>query len=602
MARPFVRAEVWTDVVGNSGVRKIVSVPCLTCQTVERFEGVVVTPALTLTVRRDWSDRAELVVRRVIRLLFDDGSFDEYRISGLVDGSGDDGIVTVTGAGMILDLAEQANYVSQTASPVLTVTLSGSPTACLTTIDGFSPAWWAVGTVTPSSPVEVPVTNATPLAAAIAVAQAANALTGVVYELSARRNGTSGYYLDLTVYNAAAAIPDVRTGKNLVQVKRDQRTTDLVTRVVPLTTDGGGIAENYWRVSAVTVNTFIEVQDLLGGLSPLLETNALDGKYILDDNNGTHQITTSTVIDGATARFAMASTTDISVGDRVRIVANSSRDPLLTLDGPTAQAVYGIRLGTIPATLDGLANWIRNPDLANWAGAAPDDWTQGGGGVISKLTGGGQWLRGGAAVSATGVTTVSIERKDTVYIAAATTVNYAWWFWSDGVNASELDYWNPDTAAWVSTGAMAAPYNTWNLRTQAVNIATTGQRQVGLRVFVATGNRFDSGMAIIGANPGTWRRGANASVAWLAGVGKLRSSATAPKTYTVALRDLHRFDPTIWSGDQLVHGGTCNMTDSDLGETAALRAVSITTNHLQPLDTQVIFATRVSELTALLLG
>lgn len=633
MPRPFVRAEVWTDVVGNSGVRTVVAIPCLSCQTVEQFEGIVVTPSLTLTVFREWADRAELVVRRVIRLLFDDGSFDEYRIAGLIDGSGADGIVTVTGAGMILDLAEGVNLVRQTTTvaTALRVPLVGTPTDNLTTIAAFAPAWWAVGTVTPTSVVDVTVTNATPLAAAIVVATAANTATGVTYELSARRNGTSGYYLDLTVYNAAAAIPDVRTGKNLVQLKRDQRVVDLVTRVVPMASDGErALKDNWWAITAVVANTYIEITDVIGGLSPLVDAGALDGYYVADVTGGTHDITGSSVQSSTTARCTMASTANLVVGQWCQLVANATPDPLYAVDSPTLQTIYGVRLATVPGVPPYYTNHFKNADLRDGSATVPTDWTVTGSGTWTRTTTVGEWVTGGAAYKWPGYTgsntSLSTVGRTHLDAFAAPLYDYVHGYarmyataWASLGTASNyvamyLEGYSPTYVALDGTSPQFDTLNEWReIRWKLPWTSATGGANITFEIFLWNGDawrgRVDCVYAYVqrrtlASPPDSTQpffRGSGGAINVQAALGRLRNT-TAPKTYTVTLRDLHRFDATIWSGDQVVHGGTCNVTDSDLGATAALRAVSVTTNHLQPLETQVVFSTRLSELTSLLLG
>jgi hypothetical protein len=75
-------------------------------------------------------------------------------------------------------------------------------------------------------------------------------------ELAERRNGTSGYLIDLVEERGASApMPRVETRKNLELTKRTVTTNEQATRVIPRGGDAGtekvGIGAIRWKVIGV---------------------------------------------------------------------------------------------------------------------------------------------------------------------------------------------------------------------------------------------------------------------------------------------------------------------------------------------------------------
>ena len=110
------RVEIWSNLQCASGSR-VAFCPVLTCSTVEAIEGKTATQRLTMSVPRDATTAVGfLVPRSVVRLVYTDATFDEFRIQDVVD-SAQAAAVTVQANGVLFDLAQGNTLLTQTSSP-----------------------------------------------------------------------------------------------------------------------------------------------------------------------------------------------------------------------------------------------------------------------------------------------------------------------------------------------------------------------------------------------------------------------------------------------------------------------------------------------------
>lgn len=609
MASPLLRVEVWSELQWNSGTALSVLAGVTVCQTQERFEGIVVVGLLTVRCPMTAAALTDCLPRRVLRLVFEDATWEEYRIVEVVDSTGEDGVATISARSPIYDLAERNTLLSETVSPAINLAYADVDTVSnlLTAILGFAPAYFALGTVTPTATVSASYDKSTALAGAIAVVEAANALTGTTYELSAVPDGGSSKYdLTCTVYNSAAAVPDIRTGKNLRGCVRTRTSRGQTTRVYPIGSEGGHIGDNWWKVTAVTLNTHIEVQDINGGLSPLLAADALNNLYVVDDADTAHQITDSVVVDTLTARLLMASTTNIAVGDWVRIALNSSKDALTYLDDAAAQASYGIQVGVPTLRTPSHTNWVKNGDLADWTGANPTDWTNATASP-TKVTTAGYWLTGGQSARYQN-SSGQLYQDRTVYMRAGDWLTYTAWLRIDDFGAGYISFRNPqsgadDTYAFDGTVAGLTQQSVWVSFSKSYQATSAGAK--GCRVLFYGGGAscdvyLDAAQMSLTSSAAAFTRHSGGATNWLAGLAHLRAYGTPPVSYRCRFLDLQRFNATVWPYDAFVHGGTVNVTEPELGLVVSPRLVAITRDHLNPLASELTLSTRRSTLTSVL--
>lgn len=594
------RAEIWTTLACATGSRVAV-LPTLACVTTEAIEGKTATQRLTVTVPRDATAAiAELTPRRVIRLLFSDGAFEEYRIQDVVDSAQATG-VQVKANGVLFDLSLGDKLLTQTTSPQVSTSYTKVDTATnlVTHALTFAPSYFSAGTVTPTATASVAFDSDTPLSALTKIADAMAAATGTTYELSARRNGTTGYYLDLTVLNSGATVPDIRTGKNLVSLRRTRSSRDQATRVYPVTSGGDGAA--WFKVTAVSTNTHIEIDNIDGStVNPIIEDDCLNNLYWIHEDGVAHQITDTV---RSSKRLLMSSTTGIAVGEWGYLALNSSKDVLRYVDYPSAQTTSGVQSLKLNTSLSGLTNHFVNGDFANWSGGTVVGWTGSG---YSQDT--SRYLTGGASAKFGGGTADLQSPSRVVIVPAGWSVTYAATVIIDTFSAQNyLQYtdFNAGTSVTVALDGTVAPFSEtgkWIEWSVSLVSSTSTARQL-LLYFYRNGGAFavDNARVIIAPTAdSTFVKDSGGAQAWNKGVSYLQQNSTPPVTYDLSFLDLSRLDSGTWPYDALVLGGTVNVADSDLGLTASVRATQIERNHLKPLDTRVTLATRPAELTSLL--
>lgn len=613
----FDRAELWSSTLGGSGGRVAVLTPVVAVRTTHRLDGRVATSKAVVTLPRSWDQvgnvASTLYPRRVLRLYDTSGGFEEYRITNVDDSSGRDGMTKITGIGVIYDLGDAGEVVSELINNQVsyTVPASGTVTSLLTTALTFGPSYITLGDVTSTAVVDVTWSTATPLSAAVAVADAASLKDGVEYDLSLRQHG-AGYYLDCNVLNVSADAPDVRTGKNLASLLRGQMSRDMVNRVFPIGTNGQGIGDNWWKVTAVSANTYIDITDPSGGGHPLWYDDALNNYYVVDDANGTHQITDSSIQGATTARLNMASTTSIAVGDWVRIALNSSRDEFAHLDNTSSQAIFGVATGVVRPDVPGVTNWAKNPDYADWTGANPADWSVTGTSP-TKITTAGLWLSGGQSARINGINR-SLSQTRSIYMRAGESLTYTVrvriaafggagatleftipqsgatdTYYLDGTQSGldTLDTWLTFSRTYQATSAGAKTCKAlWNMN------ASAG----GIDIYV------DSAAYTLTTSAADFVRHSGPTTLWLYGLQHLSNFSEAQTTYDMDLADLTRLDSERWPDDALMLGGTINVRDTDLSLTLTPRVVALERDELDRTDTKVTLSTRRPDLARYLAG
>ena len=613
MSLPIKRVEVWTDLACNSGTSQGVLSP-VQCRATEEITNLLVARRLTMVVSMLDLNAAEIVVRRALRVVYSDDSFDEYRISERVDSSGGDGLVTVTALGVEYDLAQSSKLVSRTwnAGQDYSFTGQGTPTYLLGVIVAFAPTYFSVGTVTPTAAIALPFATDTPLAASLKVASLGNIAAGATYELSVRRNGVSGYYIDLTSYGSSATGADLRTGKSLQGVRRTVTGNGMTTRVFPFGSDGGTIGDAWWKVTAVSVNSYIEITDIDGSsINPILADDQFNGAYVLHEDGVSHEITDT---DKANKRLYMASTTGIAVNEWCKLTQDVSLTEWPYVDHPTNRTTYGVQVGSLAVAAPSHTNWFLNPDFAGGA----TSWTTGGTPTFVAI-----YQTGGQSASLASGAFSSVDQSRTVYYTAGQTVSITVWMYVVAYSTvagaaygdsgfAGIQFTNPQTGATedVNFEAGSCSLQTWTAFSRTYQITSTGTKTTTIATKRGTSSGatiyFDAAMATLytnsiqGLGSGFVRYSGGAAL-WLTGVQHLLVNSTPITTYDVSCVDLYRVDP-IGAGlyEALNHGATATITDADLGVATTARVVKIETNHLVAHDTKVTLASAHPTLTRLL--
>jgi hypothetical protein len=239
-----------------------------------------------------------LRARAIATVVWDDGSFDEWRVSLIDDGHGVGGLVTVTANPLLLDLTEGADsstgkgLVSTTALCLRSYSFGVQALTAGQIWDTYiipnCPSWVSRGNVDPSATIAtLSWDRLTPYALALQVRDTLRKMN-VSCEIRLRRNGTTGYYLDLTTQiGSGASVPLFYPRTNLSSLKRRIDTTQQATRVfVTGETDPSGSAgipgRARWKVTNVDAgNKKLTLADPNGGTGPIGMANQWQNLWLV---------------------------------------------------------------------------------------------------------------------------------------------------------------------------------------------------------------------------------------------------------------------------------------------------------------------------------
>jgi hypothetical protein len=618
--------EVWTDLQCAGGTRTAI-LPLDHVTRLVTTERVTREDDGTLELSKDANAYGYLSVGAVIRLLYTDAAFEEWRIAELSDTSQASRLVRVTLQSVLFDLNVRDNPITSTTSNVTTLDVSyatKTPTQLVTAIMAFAPSWFDVGTVTPTTVVDVSVSSAYPLRGLRAVVDALRA-RGVDCELDFRRNGTTGYYLDLvTTIGSSASAVDVRTAKNLLATTRAKRLAEQATSVIMR--GGAGvrrsgtpttIALGFWKVASVS-GSDVELRGAEDCPDPILYDDQFNSHY-LQKTDGTYTQITDTV--ASTQKVTVASAASISANQWLRIVSNSSGDDMVKLSKPTATApLTQSRIVPISGLTD-RTNWCVNAVFARWTAGAPDDWTEtdtAGHATISEES--SVVLYGSRSckvvVVQPGIPAANVymtSRSMSIAPSASTRdLTASAWIYVD----KSLSTGTPNGTFYVeaagASGSVtyaAITSQTWTRINCTASSVTGVSRAVAVRYqagsTAAQGLTYYIGAAMleeVSSAQSTFIVGSQPAYLHAAGNRVLGLYSDPPTAYTVSFADLGAWDATAFPYDNVTLGATANVSDTDLGVTTSDRIVEITRDRRNPLASQLTVSTRPVDLVSTLTG
>jgi len=634
----LARAEVWSNYECADGVRLAVFREVLECEGRESLDGndrvTVVTPATDQAV-------AVLRTRRVLRLVFSDATFTEWRIQDDGREQAEGGRVTVVAVSPLFDLAD-ATVISETqSSGVVDFDIGLSQVTLTEVIDDYIIAklpaeydYFARGTVDPTAKYDVVFERATPLALLRTLCDLArDPTTKRPAELRVRRNGTTGYYIDVvTEVNGDAAIPDLRARKNLRRLSYTRSAQQQATVVYPFgATDADGVSSTVaraaWTLTLASGTTY-EITDPEGGPSPVLEDDQLNGCYVVPDGtNPLVQITDSAA--GSPATVTLASSTGITSGRQYELRADSAGTLVTSVASPSAITTYGTKVGTVErGDLVGIRNLVRRPWFRTWTAGVPDGWT-----VVlnpSQLTQNTDALYtdyGGSSVKIASSGPRTTFYSDPIYPRAVTGAQFftltARVFFKafSGSSTFTLQLYTgnvstqipgasvivvpPDFPTVTTSPAVAAgswqtltvqgiDLGAYNSSGVAVFISATG---VGMEVYV------DAVQLEVGLTPaGRWVEYSAANALWAAGVLALQLNRDPVATYEVECDDLERAGESVY--DELLIGAYARINESALGVANTLVRIveKPLIDYLTPKRTTLTLATKTKLLSEFLLS
>ncbi len=326
------------------------------------------TDALSLVVEHD--ARVPVTVRSVVRIDDVYGDTWEFRVQS-VGRTLRNGQRTVRGVPPIADLAT-AGLMWTEFGGVRSFDVGGTYSP-LTHVDSFvldnlagdGLSWLGSGTITPTAWVSLN-TGADGLTRLEYLKQLATLTNS---ELSLRRNGSTGYDIELTPIGASATPLHVALGKNLVSMQMDTDDGEAATAVTAMGGTATGfdgpatISENLWALGTIPGSApyWIPLIDIGGGEGPIaFDDQCINCELLLSD------ATTLTITDSraSDSSVLVAATTGLVAGDYVQIVADSAGTRLTELSRPNTVRLHRRDRDT---SLRGEANLARNGTLAQWA-------------------------------------------------------------------------------------------------------------------------------------------------------------------------------------------------------------------------------------------
>lgn len=546
--------------------------------------------------------------------------FDEYRI---IDRAVDDeqGVWAITAQPFRLTDLHGAGLVSRKDSDNVIVydfeVLGQTPTEIITNwvlpalaAGGFG--WIGIGTITPTARLDMTFAWDTPLGILLRLASATQS------EIDLRRNGTSGYLIDIvTKINSAAQQADLRVDKNLVNVTRSESSIDQATRVYPKgsTEDefAATMARAKWAVQS-TAGPIITLKDPAGGKGPIQFDNQLVGMYFREHDGTMRQVLSSSAA-GQTVTLA-STPISLTVDDLVEFRADVAGSDLTYLDDPAAVTVYGIKsaiadIADVPAT----DNLVKNPAMRLWPGSSslpPTNWTAVNGPAIAKQTAapftaiGGQSIKVVSTTDGQGVISDAVPIFPTALNAYLS--GYAKLWVASGNARVELVITTPsgtkvfpllpDVATptvlgqWADIGASGFDANGVAATAAQIRIVQHGTAASVFYIDAAQITQTSSQRAFFEGSGGTrlWQEANEA----------LRSGSNPVVSFTVPLVDLEAYDPQTWSESALILGANARVADPRLGIDIVTRIVGIERDYLNPQATSVTLSNRFDDLTDIL--
>lgn len=383
----LARVEVWNDyecALGLAG--RLAVIPGIVKATRKRVHQDIGT--LELLIPLDSPGANFLREERVIRTVYTDDGFDEWRIKEIDDVHTEDGLllqVACVDPGQ--DLATKA-VIERTEADGSAARqfelLSLTPTehlqaTVLPALQFAGAGYWGIGTVEATAPVDLVYDDSNPLEMLRRLAQQCG------MEWRTRRVGTTGYVIDLLIqigstYNVA----QVRVGANARGVKRHHSSTEQMTRGYPsgmgVESRNSTMARNRWQVTGIN-GLVVTLADPLGGEGPV----AFDNQYVpwgpgvppmaLRVPGGAPTVISASVASAQTV--TVASTAGLAQGTLVEFCLLTGAD-LTFLDAPAEAATFGILARPIARPdIPGTVNLISNPAMRVWSGGAsspPDGW------------------------------------------------------------------------------------------------------------------------------------------------------------------------------------------------------------------------------------
>ena len=606
------RIELWSAPKCAGGVRLAVLRDVTDCVASATVDG---DSSLRLTVPLTDANIAAIVANVVIRIDGDDATFDEWRVADVVSDTGA-GVAAIACEPVDVMLATQAALVSHVDGLGVRrfdfELVALTPTAIIDTyvlpaLSATGMGWWTRGTIDSSAPLNLTVSWDSPLSLLKAIADAAR------LELQVRRNGTTGYYIELvTRIGSSAATADLRYRKNLPAVRRSASAREMATRVYPrgMAIDGyhATMARNQWRVQSVGGAT-VQLNDPAGGAGPLITATQLNGLHLRKVDGSTTLVTGGSTVAQS---VDVASIAGIAADDLVSFV-HADGSELTYLDSPADVAAYGVTVGVLDAPeVPGTENRIPNPAVREWPSTLPTGWTKIGTFALTKETSAAFVRSAGQSIKCTSAPAGEGVQSPFGRILPTTGKPYGSGFASVYVVSGKVRVELVcQTSGAVTTifpsfpGIASSSFlGRWEeLGVSGEDLNAGVQRWASIRVVAHGGPAtfyVDAVQMTETASQEPFIEGSGATRLWQLANVRLATYAGPMQTFDVVLVDLAAVDGTAYPETALTLGADARITDTRLAPTFSTRIVALERDYLTPGNTKITLSTRPEDLTGIL--
>lgn len=635
----FRGAETWSELVSNSGARTAVVNNLLKCEVRAALDG---TDAVELDFPKSDPAGATVANRQVIRLTYQDESFSEWRVQSIREQSSADGIkVSVTAVTPLQDMADTGALYELSSAGVPQFLIGLSLVSIEEVLDNYilphltasGRAYFAKGTIEPTELYDVQLRKMTPLAALRYLCDLArDETTKRPAELRVRRNGTSGYLIDvLRSIGSTAPVADLRYRKNL---RRTDLTTDSERQTNVVQPFGGdlpdGVPSGIGRVAfrlGTPTGLVYPITDPEGFASPILFADQLNGMYVVPDaDNALVEITDSA--PGTPATVTLASSTGITAGKVYELRKNVAGEFLSEM--PASGTITDRQVQQIERSdLLGVRNLIGNGWLRLWPDADQPPTDHGYFGdetQLSKNTDPLYTQLGGASLKLESDGNAGVIcglRTPIAYPASAVGLQLhcakvrvffkefsgAAWFYLrivSGLDGSVIKLLTLVAADNPIEGGYVPTVGSW-VDVSLINVDLIDFNADGVRVECFVGGGYGGTVEgsvecyidaiqltqTVGEAPESYIEYSGSNALWREGNRVLSTFVDPPEHYEIDVDDLTRFDGTAFPFDELVVGGIVRLTEPSLGiDASLLRIVESNVDLLAPRRTQLKVASR----------
>lgn len=371
--------QIWTDFEGASGTHLHTIAGA---ELLEDFVTVNGREELTLRLPRNSDAWDHIAKRRIIRVEFDDGTIDEYRIasfdevhstdrySGLIVGEG--AIMEMLGPGLCELIYDSGDVVHSFDLLAMTVTEHLDEVILKAT-----PTWITKGTIDPTELVDLTYDRFTPLRALQAL------LDVTVTERHLIRQAGGAYQINvLNQRGGSASTPVIQLGKNLRSAARQTDDRETRTRIYPVGAEsefGQALLQDArWIVTSRDLGAdwvVLEITQRGRTVKAAWQDDAVNGFYIGNPDGTELQLISDSV--ASNGRVFVPDASLYAVNDELQFYETAVGKRLAFLEdkaktsSDTDRRPESIVYNDLPAA----RNLVLNPRLDAYSGGNPDNWS-----------------------------------------------------------------------------------------------------------------------------------------------------------------------------------------------------------------------------------